>query len=207
MRPAEVGSAKVHISFESARELVDNYDGHALGTNSMGQPNALLAGLAAQDFEFHQGGGAFNSSFFGETTGMIAALNGTNGEFRSQLDTSHDLLAGEIWVRGAEVYAGAVPPGATGFAMGLEDANGVISWVDVQEVGGLSRPFDRKAGDLLRFGVDMTKTMLSTLRFPGRCFAAANPRFTVNDVRAVRMRLDRHDNRTIAFDDLEIAVP
>lgn len=201
MLPAGTDTPKVHLSFEAGRELIDNHDGHPININSMGQPTAQLDGLVAGDFQFHQGGGAFNGSFFGETGGMIAGLHGSSGEFRSQLDKPHDLHDREVWVRAAEVFAGSIPAGATGFALGLEDGKGIVAWVDVNEVGGLPRPFNRVGFDSL------TKTMLTTFRFFARCFVASERRFNIKDVRAIRLRLDRHDQRALAFDDLEIALP
>ena len=46
--------------------------------------------------------------------------------------------------------------------------------------------------------------MLSTFRFPGRCFAAVEPRLQIMDIRAIHLNLNRDVNRPIAFDDLEI---
>ena len=71
------------------------------------------------------------------------------GVFRSQLDTPRDLRGREIWIRAAEVYDGkAVPDGATGFLLGLEDASGVLAWTDSDLVGALPRPLDRRDYDL-----------------------------------------------------------
>jgi hypothetical protein len=66
--------------------------------------------------------------------------------------------------------------------------------VDCDEVGGLPRPYPRNPG--------MIKTMLSTLRFRGGCFAA--PRFKIKTVRAILIRCDRKEPLPIAFDDLQI---
>jgi hypothetical protein len=46
--------------------------------------------------------------------------------------------------------------------------------------------------------------MLKTLRFPGRCFAATNPEFDTNSVKAILIRCNRGDRRALAFDDLQI---
>jgi len=51
---------------------------------------------------------------------------------------------------------------------------------------------------------DKTKTMLSTFRFPGHCFVAAEPRLHSADIRAIHLNLNSEPNRPIAFDDLEI---
>jgi hypothetical protein len=207
MLPAGVLTENVHPAFEAKETVIDNFDGHPVNVNSMGKPNAQLAGLAAGDFTFHQGGGSFNSSFFGETTGLVAGINATAGEFRAQLDAPHDLHNRQVWLRAAEIYTGAIPPNSTGFSVGLEDGNGTVGWVDVDDVGGLPRPFDRKAYDMAAwYHRDKTKTMLVTLRFPANCFAATQQRLSLKDVRAVRLRLDRNDKRALAFDDLEIAI-
>jgi hypothetical protein len=206
--PAGVSHQNVHLAYEASKVLIDNYDGHPDNIDSMGQPNTSLGGLVAHGFQFHQGGGSYNHSFFGETGGLVAGQDGTGGEWRSAFDQPRDLSAHEIWVRAAEVYTDMVPPNPSGFSVGLEDGKGTVSWVDVNDVGGLPRPFDRKAFDLAAYyQTDKTKTMLSTLRFPGRCFMAANKQLNVTAVIAVRLRLDRHDKRAIAFDDLEIAAP
>ena len=73
----------------------------------------------------------------------------------------------------------------------------VIHW-RVQPVGGLPRPFDRRNFDT------KTKTMLSTFRFPGRCFAASSNTLQIQSIRAIHLGLNRGDERPIAFDDLEI---
>jgi hypothetical protein len=76
--------------------------------------------------------------------------------------------------------------------------------VDVDDVGGLPRSFPRRAFDLGRRHPDKTKTMLSTFRFPGRCFAAAAPKLRIQAIRAVHLGLNRGDGRPLAFDDVEI---
>jgi hypothetical protein len=104
-----------------------------------------------------------------------------------------------VRIRAAEIFqAPNIPPNATGFRVGVEDQQGTIAWVDVDDVGGLSRPFDRHAFD------PKTKTMLSTYRFPGHCFAASEKRLRISAIRAVLLGLNRGDGRPIAFDDLEI---
>jgi len=101
-----------------------------------------------------------------------------------------------------------VPPGATGFLLGLEDINGVVAWVNSDGVGGLPRPLDRRAWDLTQwYATDKTKTMLKTLRFPIACFRSTRvPRkqFNAAKVRAVLLRLSRADKRALAFDDLQL---
>ena len=116
----------------------------------------------------------------------------------------------EVWIRAAEVYDGAsVPPGATGFQLGLEDDNGTVVWVDSDGAGGLPRPLDRRAFDLPRwYATDKTKTMPTTLRFPVGCFRPPpGTKFDPRRVVAVRLRLGRGDGRALAFDDLQLVKP
>jgi hypothetical protein len=108
-------------------------------------------------------------------------------------------------VRAAEVYqAPKIPPNATGFRVGLEDTRGTIAWLDVDDVGGLSRPFERHALDVAKNEADLVKTMLSTYRFPGHCFVDLSGKFQLGQVQAIHLGLNRRDRRPIAFDDLEI---
>jgi hypothetical protein len=200
--PAGVATENVHLSFELARQLtVDNHeDGNGIGTNSLGRPTSASGGLAADEHPFRQGApGRFNDSFFGNTIGMVAVpRKGTTGMFRSELAAPLDVRGREIWIRTAEVHTGgALPAAATGFRLGLEDANGVVAWVDVDDVGGVPRPYDLGAAD--------TKTMLNSLRFPAGCFRAT--RFDVRQVRAIRLHLNRGDQRPIAFDVLQSVTP
>jgi hypothetical protein len=126
---------------------------------------------------------------------MVVVPKKKNGIFREQLKNKLDMTKREVWIRCCEVTDGSsVAAAPTGFSLGLEDANGVVAWVDCDEVGGLPRPYPRNPG--------MIKTMLSTLRFRGGCFAA--PRFKIKTVRAILIRCDRKEPRPIAFDDLQI---
>jgi hypothetical protein len=104
-----------------------------------------------------------------------------------------------VRVRAAEVYqAPNIPSNPTGFRVGVEDTKGTLAWIDVDDVGGLPRPFDRRAYDL------KTKTMLSTFRFRTSCFAATEKQLNVSEVIAIHLGLNRGDARPIAFDDIEI---
>jgi hypothetical protein len=199
--PAGVQNQNVHLAFAIAeRRIIDDYDGHSITQDSEGQPTTQSGGLTAQDFRFAQAGGpAFNSSFFGNTGGNVANAKEATGDFREPLKAPADLTATEVHVRAAEVFqAPNIPATATGFRIGLEDKGGNIAWVDVDDVGGLPRPFDRRAFDT------KTKTMLSTFRFPGRCFAASSKTLQIQSIRAIHLGLNRGDERPIAFDDLEI---
>jgi hypothetical protein len=202
-------TANVHLSFaQRAAITVDNHeDSNGVAVNSMGSPNTQ-AGLVGSEHPFRQNApGRFNDSFFGDTTGMVAVTDGT-GTFRSQLAQPADVRRREVWVLAAEVYNGrSVPAGATGFGLGLEDANGTVVWVDSDGCGGLPRPLDRRMYDLGQwYATDKTKTILRTLRFPAGCFVSPTPArpFDGTRVVAVLLRLDRRDGRALAFDDLQV---
>lgn len=189
----------VYLSFEQKEALtVDNFeDGNTINVNSLGQPNAQLGGMNAEEYPFRQVSGAFNSSFYGETVGMVARAGPSGQMFRWSLIKPQDLSEMEIWIRAAEVTDGtSVPAGSTGFKLGLEDRNGTQAWVDSDEVGGLPRPYPRKPG--------MIKTMLNTMRFNGKCFSI-DRELDIKNIQAIRINCDRERaERALAFDDLQI---
>jgi hypothetical protein len=118
-----------------------------------------------------------------------------------------DLSGREIRIRAAEVYNGSsVPATPTGFKLGLADVRDKRGFVDSDDVGGLPLPYDRRADDLaMPDGIDYTKTMLKTLRFPVSCIADRAERgFDVKKVRAIVLWMDRNDGRELAFDQLQI---
>lgn len=196
--PAGVPSQQVHLSFENKEALtVDNHeDGNTIHQNSLGQPTNQLLGMSADEFLFAQTSGAFNTSFYGESTGMVAEPGRPGRIFRSMLRAPTDLYRHEVWIRAAEVTDGSnVPAGATGFELGLEDTSGIRAWVDSDEVGGLPRPYPRNPGNV--------KTMLKTLRFKGACFQEKKE-FDIQRIQAILIRCDRRDERALAFDDLQI---
>jgi hypothetical protein len=192
--PAGVQTQNVHQSFEIPNTFtVDHHeDGNGIGVNSLNQLTAPAGGLIADEYAFRQGGGAYNGSFFGDTIGMVAEGE-QNGTFRSPLDKPVEVSKKEIWIRAAEVFEGSIPPDAPGFQVGVEDPAGNVSWVDVDDSGGLPRPFDR-------FGW-LTKTMLKTFRFPGHCFSGPRGKL---EARALLLRLNRRGGRPIAFDVLQV---
>ena len=213
LRPPGVLTGNVHISFKRQGQVTvdDHEDGNGIGKNSFPAPTTASGGLIADEHPFEQGAaGRFNDSFFGATVGMVAQTKETGGTFRSAFDQSRDVTPLEVWIRAAEVYDGAsVPPGATGFQLGLEDDNGTVVWVDSDGAGGLPRPLDRRAFDLPRwYATDKTKTMPTTLRFPVGCFRPPpGTKFDPRRVVAVRLRLGRGDGRALAFDDLQLVKP
>lgn len=198
-KPAGVLSENVHLSFERAKQLtVDNHeDGNTINTNSLGRPTTQSGGMNADEFPFGQLPGAFNGSFYGESIGMVARPGGPTRTFRSDIGKG-DLRKREVWIRAAEVYAGGIPAGATGFQLGLEDLNGTLAWVDCDLVGGLPRPYDRPSE---------VKSMLKTLRFKTDCFSTAQPKLKLQSIRAILIRCNRRDKRALAFDDLQVVKP
>lgn len=199
--PSGVQNQNIHLAYDvpSAR-VVDNYEAHPITIDNEAMATTQLGGVVSADFPFAQVGGAFNTSFFGNTTGNVeTAGKGKTGGFREPLKKLADLRKAEVRVRAAEVFqAPNIPPNRTGFRVGVEDRFGTVAWVDVDDVGGLSRPFDRRAFDSL------TKTMLSTFRFPWHCFVASQPRLRLRAITAIHLGMNRGDGRPIAFDDLEI---
>lgn len=194
------GTQNIHHAFEvDDPRMVDDYEGHPITVDNEAQPTSQLGGLAAGIFTFSEGGGAFNSSFFGATLGNVCTSKEGTGSFREPLSGTADLGDAEVRVRAAEVFdAPNLPAATTGFRIGVEDRAGTIAWIDVDDVGGLPRPFDRRSFD------STTKTMLSTFRFPGRCFADEERNLDLGAIVAIHLGLDRSDGIAIAFDDLEI---
>jgi hypothetical protein len=137
---------------------------------------------------------------------MVCKPTKKGGTFRWQLDKKYNLSSSEVWVRCAEVYTGPpIPANATGFQLGLEDAGGVVGWVDCDEVGGMPRPFDRRTYDLAQwYATDKTKTMLRTLRFNPACCKPVEGKVNLKQISAIRVRLDRQALVPIAFDDVQI---
>ena len=151
--------------------------------------------MSADEFQFHQGAGAFNGSFFGSSVGMVARPGGNGRLFVQELGKARPDQAGDL-DRVAEVFAGlpnSAP--ATGFRLGLRDAAGNESWVDSDEVGGIPRPFPRNAATM--------KTMLKTLRFRAGCFSA-DRRLDLTAITGILLHCNRRDERALAFDDLQI---
>jgi hypothetical protein len=205
--PAGVQNQNIHLAVEVVDpRTVDDYEGHAITTDTEAQPTTQSGGLVAADFQFAQSGSAFNPSFFGATTGNVSTATDAAGDFREPLRNVADLTSAEVRVRAAEVYVEpAIPSSTTGFRIGVEDKAGTIAWIDVDDVGGLSRPFGRRAFDLPRwYAADKTKTMLSTFRVPGHCFKESAPKLDPTTIVALHLGLNRGDRRPIAFDDLEI---
>jgi dienelactone hydrolase len=202
--PWGVDFSLIHLSFglPGGTKVVDDFDdGGTIATNVLGRPNTL-SGLTADEHDFSRSGASrFNASFFGATVGMVAVAGEPGGMFRTELDSPVDLTGREVWVRAAEVYVGpGVPPSPTGFELGIETRSGAVTWVDVDGVGGLPRPQDRRAHDIPKKGSDLSKTMPKTFRFPAGCLGASPQDHVV----ALLLRLNRPGRRPLAFDDIEI---
>jgi hypothetical protein len=202
--PWGVVNHHVHLSYAAQEaRTVDDFERPPITVNTEQQPTAQTGGLVAQRYFFArvppgpQAPASFNESFFGETTGNVSLCREGDGRFREQLRVVTDLTRAEIRVRAAEVFEGSIPPNPTGFRVGVEDTANMVAWVDVDDVGGLPRPFDRQA-------LEPTKTMLTTFRFPGSCFAAVAPQLRLTSIRAILLGLNRGDRRPIAFDDVQI---
>lgn len=196
--PFGVPNQHIYLSFErDGAETVDNHqDGNSIDKNSLGQPTDQLHGMVADEFDFQQRGNFYNTSFYGESVGMVAKPGRQGRIFRSRLPGPQDLSEREIWIRAAEVTDGhSVPSGATGFELGVKDVNGTRAWVDTDDVGGLPRPYERNPG--------MIKTMLNTLIFAGECFKHEK-NLDLKKVQAILIRCNRNDNRAFAIDDLQI---
>ena len=199
-RPVGSMAQNVEVSFAWNEVLtVDDHEQvNGIGLNSLNAPTIQLMGLSADEHGFFQlAPNRFNDTFFGRTTGMVARSAERSGVFRSDLGGPTNLRDREVWIRAAEVADGSstLPAGPTGFMLGIEDAVGRAVWVDSDGVGGLPRPYPRSP---------ITKTMPMTFRFPWRCFAEADVKLDVGQVRAILLRLDRADGRALAFDDLQI---
>lgn len=193
--PPATPTALVHLAFEWAKAFTvdDHEQNNTIAMNSLGEPTTQT-GLSADEYGMSQSAAnQFNGSFYGDSIGMVAVpRKRPNGTFRSRLKSKTNMNGKEIWIRVADVFGGTFPSAATGFELGLELANGTVRWVDSDDVGGVSVPFDRGSS---------TKSMLSTLRFPARCF-----QLTRRDqaIRAILLRLNRTKARALAFDDLQI---
>jgi hypothetical protein len=126
----------------------------------------------------------------------VARPGGNGRLFVQDLAGKLDLAKKEIWVRVAEVFEGQTVSGpSTGFQLGLRDANGIESWIDSDEIGGLPRPFPRNPSNM--------KTMLKTLRFKSGCLAI-NSKLDLSSVTTILLRFNRTDERALALDDLQI---
>jgi peptidoglycan hydrolase-like protein with peptidoglycan-binding domain len=203
--PPAARTGKVHVSaeVENPKATVDDHENNNVTLNTLGQTVTLVGFSTADEFPFRRTVTAFNSSFFGNTNGLVVRRSSATNRLRSPLGVPMDLTGKEISFRVAEVYAGSIPRGRTGFRIGLEDAGGRIAFADSNAAGTLSRPFDRKTDDLANVGTDLSKTMLETMRFPVGCFGGVSG-FNVKNIQAIHLQLNRSDGRALAFDQLQI---
>lgn len=189
-KPVGVPLAAIDLAYRVEKaETVDNHeDGNTIAKNSLSLPTSTSGGASADEYPFDQVGGAFNSSFFGLTVGMV--MRG-GGDFRSETGVV-DLSGSEVWLRVAEVVDGDVAKTGIAFDLGLEDSNGVVGWIGSAAVGGVPRPFKRPG---------QSKTMLSTLRFKPGCIGRRE-RLDLRRIVAIRLRPTGRE-RAFAFDDLQ----
>lgn len=221
--PSGTSACRVYSSFTSAVPasasgrrvaLVDDYEhpppasggrlnavGGSTTTQAMTETVQLCQEVAARVFP--------SSTFFGDTTAMILATTLVDGIYRSELPSSlSDLTGREISLRAGEVYrAPFVPTSSSGFKVGVEDAQGVRSWVDTDAIGGLARIYDRQYDDYLQGIADYTKTMPQTLRVPAAAFVAEKPTIRIDNAKAILLQFDRRDARSFVIDDLEVIDP
>jgi hypothetical protein len=186
----------VHLSIQLKKSTtVDNHEqAGGIATNTMGAPTSQTS-LTAAEFAFHQGAGAFDSSFFGNSTGMVITYEKQNATFTSNLSSVQSLKGKEVWIRVAEVFFGS-QHADTGFQLGLTDSNGVTAWVDSNLSGGIPDPYEHPF---------TFKTMLNTMRFPASCFAQGVRRFRIDAIKAIKIRCNRAPKHPpLAFDDLQI---
>jgi hypothetical protein len=187
----------VHLAFQIKKSFTvdDHEQAGGIATNSMAQPTSQI-GLTAKEFPFRQNDpGSFDSSFFGNTNGMVITYEKQNGNFVSPLKPVQNLKDKEIWIRVAEVFAGNIHPD-TGFQLGLRDANGTTAFVDSNAVGGILIPYPHP---------NRVKSMLNTLRFRSTCFEQSSKRFNIMQVTAIVIRCNRPvPHPPLAFDDLQI---
>ncbi|HEX8107264.1 MAG TPA: peptidoglycan-binding domain-containing protein [Kofleriaceae bacterium] len=164
-------------------------------TNTLGGATTL-SGATAVEIPFSQPGVPPDNTFFGDTRGMVASSAASYGTFRSALPAPTNITGREVWIRACEVFnAPAIPPGATQFQIGVEDAAGEVAFVPS---GLVARPFDRTAVDLV------TKSMPETFRFAHTSFALARPGVDLTRIRAVVIRLSGIPARKMAFDQLQL---
>lgn len=195
VRPVATPVSSIHLAYRVDGALtVDNHDdANTISKNSLGLPTSTSGGAVADEFPFDQVAGAFNTSFFGLTVGMVLFSRDGAGEFRSEVG-KEDLRRQQVWIRTAEVVDGAIPATGVGFQLGLEDTAGVVGWIDSASVGGVPRPFQRPG---------QSKSILSTLRFNPRCAKAERGRLNLRSIVAVRLRVVQDKSRPLAFDDLQ----
>ena len=209
--PAGAKTANVHVSAEVAGAVtVEDHDDSTPTKNTQLQTITKFGYAKSDELPFSQAPKAFNSSFFGNTMGLVVQRSSDKNQFTSPLKQPTDLTGKEIWIRCAEVYTGTIPKDATGFKIGLVDKDNTTVFIDSDNAGGLPRPFDRKSDDEKHFidpatkkGLNFTKTMLKTFRFPVDCFKIGT-KIKTDSIKAIVLHLDRADNRALAFDQWQI---
>ena len=199
--PSGAQSKYVYLSYQKTKALtIDDHEDHnGIGINSVGGVTTQV-GLSADEYLFREttepGAPAlFNDSFFGNSIGMVARFEKTNGVFTSALKKTVNISKKEIWIRVAEVYQGNAHSN-TGFQLGVRDSEGTTAWVDSNGVGAVAPPYIYNTP---------VKTMLRTLRFPASCLIAANKKLKAGSIKFILIRQNRPmPHPPLAFDDLQI---
>jgi len=195
--PAGARVENVHLAAQKSKQITvdDHEQAGGIGTNSMSQATVQNA-LVAKEYPFsNYVAGTYNTSFFGNTTGMVIKYDKQNATFVSNLKPFQNLKSKEIWIRVSEVYGGS-PHNNTGFQLGVTDKNGVTAWVDSNGVGGIPDPYPHPSGE---------KTMLKTLRFRAICFSQSSRRLSIDQIVKISIRCNRAlPHPALAFDDLQI---
>lgn len=180
---------------------VDDYQQtNGVGINSLGE--AATSGLVMEEQDCAAG-----CKYAGRTRLLFLSASCASGaatcpdaSYRTELGATRRNLrsraavlvrAGEPLEQGA--FLPAVPARGVSFALGVEDASGMIQWKNADEVGGVPRPYARN--DL------QGRWVLKTLRFPIDCFSDVD----TSSVVALHLRLVGTDpGRQVAFDDLAL---
>ncbi len=194
VKPAGVPTEAIDLAYrvEHANTVDHHDDGNGIGVNSLGLPTSANGGAFADEYPFDQVGGAFNSSFFGLTVGMVLEAE-EEGTFRSEVGEV-DLSEAQVWLRVAEVGGASVASSGVSFELGLEDVHGTTGWISSASVGGVPRPFERPG---------QSKTMLSTLRFDPGCIGRRSG-LDRRRIAAIHLKFTSERDRAIAFDDLQL---
>lgn len=190
---------KVHLTFQYPEsETVDNHEqNNGITRNSLNLPTQS-SNNSVDEHRFDQTTLGFNSSFYGDTNGMvIEPVRGEVGRFRTSVGNknySDENL--EVWVRVGEIYdINSISSSIISSSkIGIEDTKGTISWISTNEVMGIPRPYER---------ADSQKTVPNTLRFPIKCFKSKNSLLDLTKITAFLIE-NANDGRAIAYDSFQV---
>jgi len=202
----EGADVEVLAAFDSIATAAIDLTGNSSGNQVRGNAgNNILNGRGGRDELVGLGG---QDSFLFDT-----ALDATfNVDAILDFNVADDTILLDRDIFSSSLGLGNISAGELVIGPAALDANdriiydstsGALSY-DSDGVGGLLRPFDRRADDLAAYGFDITKTMLKTMRWPASCFAAQSEELLLKAIRAILIRCSRRDRRPMAFDDLQI---